>query len=168
MRIITSINVRLILAMICFCFSQCSDSQQELSGDYVYIDEGVSDKFIISEVSASKAIYGEVIAYSFDDQFIVAIQQPDFNEYKSKLSFELRNDITKYPNNSVEDIRITEALSDSILTHDPFYQKVFLRGTNYWIIVVKSDSLVGPLSLHEYLIMREKLSIPESVNPKAF
>lgn len=152
--------------MICFCLSQCSDSQQELSGDYSYIDEGVTDKFIISEVSASKAIYGKVIDYNFNDQFIIAIQRADFHAYKSKIAFELRNDIRKYPDNSVEDVRVTEVLADSILTHDPYYKRVFSRDTNYWIIMVKSDSLVGPLSFDEYLIIRERLGVPESMNVK--
>lgn len=163
-----ALNIRIVLTTICFCLSQCSDSQQELSGDYSYFDEGVADKFIISEVSASKAIYGKVIDYKFNDQFIVAIQRPDFNAHKSKIAFELRNDIRNYPDNSVEDIQVTEVRADSILTHNPYYKKVFSRDTNYWIIMVKSDSLVGPLSFEDYLIIKERLEVPESMNVKQF
>jgi hypothetical protein len=161
---IDMILARTLIVMSCFFFIRCSDSTEELGGNYVFINEGENDKFIISHLPGRTNIYGKVLSYDFNEQFIIAKQQPVFNEYKSKLAFDLRDDLIKYPKNSLEDVEKTEELADSILRNDPFYKNIFSGTINFWIIIIKSDSTIGPLTLNDYLIKRKKLNIPDNVH----
>lgn len=148
---------------LAIALAACSDSKEDLGGNYLFIDEGQANKIIISKNSSDKAIYGKVVEYAYDDKFIVAKQRPDFNDHKSKLAFELRSDIEKYPNNSENDIITTKALADSILRNDNFYKRIFSRDINFWIIVIEEDTLIGPLSSSEYLDVRKRLNVPKKL-----
>lgn len=70
------------------------------------------------------------------------------------------------------DIAICEFLADSIIFNNPFYQNIFSREINYWIIkhfvkkkyfYQKSSIVYGPYSKIEYLKKRKELNIPEEL-----
>ncbi|MGX5688164.1 hypothetical protein [Arcticibacter tournemirensis] len=148
------------------CFNGCSaggDYAKDLSGDYFYRDEGDSKKDILSHLPGKKDIYGEVLDYDYNDNFIVAKQKPIYEEYKSMIGFKLRDNLKEYPTNSKEEIFQSEKEADSILKHDPYYKTIFTHKINYWIISHKDNQMYGPLTKKEYIRKRKELNIPESL-----
>lgn len=144
-------------------FSCSNDTNSELSGNYFYRDEGGYMKEILSHSANRENIYGRIICYDYNSDFIIALQEPIFDEFVSMIGFNLRDDSIKYSSNSSEDIRNSEIEADSILKNDPYYRKIFSSKYNYWIISHKLDSVFGPLTKEEYLIMREEINIPNGV-----
>ena len=84
--------IKMISALFIFQGCTIGDSSEELSGNYFYRDEGANLKEIICHLPDSKNIYSKVISYSFDKDFILVAQEPNFEEYKNSVAFELRND----------------------------------------------------------------------------
>jgi len=153
------VSIMLLLQLI-----GCSgDRTEELSGDYFYRVEGPTAKDILCHSDSCKSIYANVISYNFDGNFIIAAQQPIFSAYVNMVGFELRNDLKKYPTNSIEEIEESERIADSLLKHDPYYIKIFSRSLNYWIISHKDKQLYGPFSNEEYLQKRRELGVPNSL-----
>lgn len=107
----------------------------ELSGKYStyysYLKDSTSEKFYRSR--------NEILA----DSIIPKI-------FKSKnISFE----------NSFEDIKKGKEIADSIMKNNPFHIKVFSLKKVYWIIKIKNNFLIGPLSENEYKIKRKELNL---------
>ena len=140
-----------------------SDNAQELSGQYFYRDEGTEMKQILSHLPNRKEIYSTIIDYDFNSHFIVAVQKPNYEDYKNMVGFKLRDDLKKYPTNSEKDVAQSEGEADSILKNDPFYKNILAHKLNYWIIVNERDTVFEPLTKQEYQNMRTKLEIPKSV-----
>ena len=65
--------------------------------------------------------------------------------------------------NSLEDIQKGEEIADSIMKNNPFHKKVFSLKKVYWIIIVKKNILIGPLSENEYKIKRKELKISDEI-----
>lgn len=143
-----------------------SDNTEELIGGYFYRDEGVNTKDILCHLSNRKGIYSKVTAYDYNADFIVAVQQPTYEEYKTMVGFNLRDNLKKYPTNSSEESVQSEKEADSILKHDPYYKSIFAHKINYWIIVNKSEEVLGPLAKVEYQSKRTDLNIPENIEVK--
>lgn len=143
-----------------------SDESRELSGQYFYIDEGINSKQILSHLPNRKEIYPNVVDYSFNSDFIIALQKPDYKEFKSIIAFQLRDNLKKYPGNSKKDIFESEKVADSILKANSFYKKIFANKINFWIIDNKRKILFGPLSKQEYENKRIELNIPENIKLK--
>ena len=161
-----------ILILFCFIstfffFNSCSsDYATELSGNYFYSEEGGEIKQILNHKNNSnykKDIYGKVIDYDFNYNYILVLQEPNYNDYITMIGFYLRVNLKKYPTNSYEETVQSEKEADSILTNDEYYKKVFKNKINYWIINNKIDSIFGPYSKQEYYIIRKKLGVPESL-----
>jgi hypothetical protein len=66
-------------------------------------------------------------------------------------------------NNTSEDIESSKIIADSLIKHNPYYQSIFSRKFNYWIVCHKNDSLYGPLSKEEYLQKRKELVVPKNL-----
>lgn len=75
--------------------------------------------------------------------------------------------------NTVQDIKMSQQIADSIVKNEPYYQDIFSREINYWIISHKErnendympmSKIYGPYSKEEYLQKREKLGVPETLN----
>jgi hypothetical protein len=155
------------LLLVCFFLHGCSsDNTEELSGGYFYRDEGVNAKDILCHLPNRKGIYSKITGYDYNADFIVAVQQPNYEEYKTMIGFDLRDNLKKYPKNSSEERIESEKEADSILKHDPYYKLIFAHKTNYWIIVNKSKEVLGPLTQMEYQSKRKYLNIPESIEVK--
>lgn len=155
------------IAISLICFSGCipnSDSTEELSGHYFYRDEGAHVRDILSHISNRKEIYSEIIRYDYNSDFIIAEQRPVYNEYKTMLGFNLRDNLKKYPTNSAKEVIQSEKEADSILKNDPYYKAIFTHEINFWIIVNKSNELLGPFTKGEYEKKRKELNIPENVD----
>ena len=74
--------------------------------------------------------------------------------YKNrKISFE----------NTEEDIRKGNEIVDSILKNDPIHKKVFSQSKTFWVILIKNDSLIGPLTSEEYQQVVKKIRIPKEL-----
>ena len=156
--------------MILLGCSPTRDYYEELSGNYFYRDEGQETKEIISHgpnlnAPYLKDIYGTVIDYDDNSDFIIAIQHPNFEDYKIMVAFNLRDDTVKYPGSGINDEK-SLPVADSILKHDPYFQKIFAHKVNYWIIVHKDKRLYGPLTKAEFLQKRKELDVPESLKIK--
>lgn len=143
-----------------------SDNTEDLSGGYFYRDEGGNTKDILCRLPNRKGIYSKVTGYDYNADFIVAVQRPNYEEYKTIVGFDLRNNLKKYPTNSLEERVQSEKEADSILKHDPYYELIFAHKINYWIIVNRSKEVIGPLTQIEYQSKRRELKIPENIEVK--
>lgn len=65
--------------------------------------------------------------------------------------------------NTSEDIQKGEEIADSIMRNNPFHKKVFSLKKVYWIIKVKKNILIGPLSENEYKIKIKELNISAEI-----
>lgn len=145
---------------------QCGspDSYQELSGNYFYRGEGGEANEILSHTPKQKSIYGRITSYDFNDDFIIALQQPSYSSHKYMIAANLRtNGIKKISTNSSQEIAESEKIADSILKYNPFYQEIFYAKINFWIISNKPNKVYGPLNEKEYQKKRKELNIPESL-----
>ncbi|RYE16248.1 MAG: hypothetical protein EOP45_17830 [Sphingobacteriaceae bacterium] len=121
-------GIPLLLLYLCLYACNGSDYNEELSGNYFYTDEGDNAKDIINHLPNRKGIYAKVTAYDYNTDFIVAVQQPDYEKHKSMIAYKLRNDLKKYAANSSADRLESEQEADSILRHDPYYKLIFAEG----------------------------------------
>jgi hypothetical protein len=156
----------IIFFSLSFLINGCinnSDYSEDLSGHYFYRDEGGHVKDILCHLPNHKEIYSEVIGYSYNKDFIVAVQKPVYEEYRTIIGFNLRSDLKRYPTNSKEEAMQSEKEADSILKHNPFYLAVFKNKLNYWIISNAKQELYGPFTKSEYESKRKELMVPESV-----
>jgi hypothetical protein len=153
----------IIILMVCIFGCNTSDETKELTGGYFYQDEGDNSKYIINHLPNVKGIYAKVIAYDYDSQFIIAAQQPIYEDIKSKIGFELRNNLKKYPTNSRDERVKSEKEADSILKIDPYYKSLFLNKINYWIIRGENKKIYGPLTRQEYIELRLKLGVSKNL-----
>jgi hypothetical protein len=138
-----------------------SDTTKELSGNYFYRDEGRNVKDILCHSPNHQEIYSKVLDYAYDADFIIILQQPIYDEYKAMIGFKLRDTLAKYSKNTKEDVPKSENEADSILTNDPFYQSIFMRKINYWIISNKQQIVFGPFTKDEYERKRVELLVPD-------
>ncbi|WP_276131871.1 DUF3997 domain-containing protein [Polluticoccus soli] len=132
-----------------------SDSSKKLSGNYCYRWEGGGDKVILRHSgSVRDNIYGEVVDYEYNDDFIIAMQRPDFKTHAHYLAFEL-------PGDEIEkDIREAE----STLRTEPYYIQIFSNKLNYWIISHNHNKTFGPLTKSEFQKLHDSLNIDEDLN----
>jgi hypothetical protein len=149
-----------LLALSLLALTGCGspDYYEELSGSYLYY--GGDGDGILATTPNKKSIYGKVTRLGFDDNFIIAFQKPDYTDYHNHLSDIRRTDVTKYPENSDEDLKATNSIADSLLKNDPFYVKVFSSKANFWIISHRNNRVYGPLNKHEYEALRTELKVP--------
>lgn len=147
-------------------------------------------------------IYPRVLDYAFNENFILAKQNPDKPFYCALLGFDLYSRFTAYAdylrdpnfintsegsnykdarifndsqnyklfklynsseNNTSRDANIYNRITDSLCNNDPILKKIFSQGTNYWIIDIKKDSLIGPLIYKEFLSECNRLHIPKEL-----
>lgn len=155
------------ILLLCFFILNCSsDYFQELSGSYFYLCEGENNKSIISHLPNRKSIFPKIIEYEYNSDFIIAIQQPDYQEYIHMVAFDLRSDTIKYPLNSAGDIIKSEFVADSLLKFNEYYVKIFANKINFWIIAHKQKQVYGPFKREEYLLKRKEVGIPNSLRLK--
>lgn len=161
-------NVFLIFCSLFFfqCGGGSSDFYEELSGNYFYRGEGRGSNEILSHSPKQKSIYSEVINYSFNDDFIIALQQPNYESHKYMIATKLRIDAIQFPTNSSQEIKASEKIAASLLKHDSFYLKIFSQKRNFWIITNKPNKLYGPLNNEQYLQKREELNVPKELELK--
>lgn len=155
-----TVYIKFSIVNALFLLAQCGgavDFYETLSGDYLYT-RGDGDHILDTRPNG-KNIYGKIVKYKFDKDFIVALQQPNHESYKTMIAFNLR---TNY--SSDEEVNLLEMKADSILAHSPYYIKIFSRKKNYWIISHKNRQIYGPYSIAEYLTKKEELKIPSNLN----
>ena len=161
-----------------------SDDSHGLGGGFDYIGEGGDSHYITGgDISHNTLIYGNILKYNFDNEFIIVEQNPSHDEYKNKIGFDLGGDYYSYHSlitdsvrykseqsktqvaeikafgplysvlkargisfeNTEIDIAKCEMLADSILKRQPYYQNIFRRKRNYWIINKESNTGYGPV-----------------------
>ena len=74
---------------------------------------------------------------------------------KLKISVKYLNDLMMKNHLSANNI------ADSIIQSDSYYKSVFANPINYWILMLNSDSLVGPLSKKNFIMKKEELGISD-------
>ena len=154
-----------------------------ISGGNVYEDGipgniisfGHDHDYIIATQSPSKAYYHyffpEDIIYRY--RFLLYKEEISLhpNAYHQRfmnskwwLDTELKTKITKHISadnyNNIEEIT---RIVDSLVIHDPAYQKIFSSKVNYWILVKQGNQVFGPLSHQQYLDKRKELSVPDEL-----
>jgi len=156
---------RLAVALGVAALAGCnmSDEAEELSGGYLYRNEGPDTKELLSNRKGMPSIFGRVVRYGYNADFVVAAQRPMYDEYRYGLGADLRSDPRKYPTNSTAEREASERVADSLLAHDPHYRAVFAHGTNYWIIAHGPGKVYGPLTYPEYVQQARALQVPNKL-----
>ncbi|MCB9064730.1 MAG: DUF3997 domain-containing protein [Chitinophagales bacterium] len=146
--------------------TSCSDLVEELPGKYTYRFEGTDLIDISHESDWEKTICGRVEEYTYNDKIIVAKESPLYENYRDAIVHNLNKIDTNWTQAiyTTEEFKIREKVADSILRTNPKYIKLLSSDTNYWIIDVAKDSLLGPYNYEEYLKQRKLLNIPVSVD----
>lgn len=70
----------LIIVLLSFFLSTCSDGEKELSGDYFLRVEGRDMNDILCHSSTGREIPANILSYNFNDDFIIASQRPRITE----------------------------------------------------------------------------------------
>ena len=151
----------LLFILISFVLScgGVSDYTENLGNGFYFASRGSKVKSIFGpNVNPRKEIYSKVIEYAFDKDFILVAQEPLWDMHIRSIIISLDEEKSDYQK--------LEEKADSILRNDPFYQSVFSRKINFWIISHKADSLFGPFSLEDYLIKKEELEVPKGLKLK--
>jgi len=92
-----------------------------------------------------------VVDYDYDKDFIIVLQQPNYEAFRISIAFDLRDDLKKYPTNSYDEITQSEKVADSLIKNNPYYIKIFSHKNNYWIIEHSNKKVYGPFTKEEYL-----------------
>jgi hypothetical protein len=74
---ITPFYPKIFAIVLCsfFLFGSCSHDKNDLGAGYYYLGKGGRDKTIASK-DPKRGICGEIVAYDYDDNFILAAQKP--------------------------------------------------------------------------------------------
>lgn len=173
---------------------------EELSGGYICRVEG--EAVILSNNMLKPSIFGAIKTYAFDERFIIIRQEPNRNSYllwlpevimtyasltnedledesdQSNFLIDFRKENEALynskisPNHNLEDIQLSKAHADSLISFDSYYQKIFSQEINYWIIShreVEMNSLkvtsdiYGPFSKESYIKKRNELAVPKEL-----
>lgn len=145
----------LCLLLLSSCGAGFNSRSEELSGGTYFRESGSQLSCIKSHNGLHKTIYSKIIAYDYNDDFIIAAQKPILKYHVGLIADEL--------NTGVEDMEVLQKTADSIVTHDPYYIKILSNKINFWIIVNKSHELIGPLTKEEYQLKRDELNIPSAL-----
>jgi hypothetical protein len=166
---------RIILISFLTACGWTGDYEEELSGGFFYHDEGSENKDIISHYPNQKNIWSKVVDYAYDEDFILVVQKPLIKYHRNSIAFEIREKNPTFSENTLEDITNSEQIADSIIKNDPYYQDIFSRELNYWIISHKErnekdympmSKIYGPYSKEEFLQKRKELRIPKGLQLK--
>jgi hypothetical protein len=141
-----------------------SNTSEDLSGGFVYSDMGGPYKTIYTGLPNQRNIVGTVEEYSYDKDFIVALQHPNLQVHRSSISSDLQVQKAKLFNSKASyGIKESDRTADSIILCDPYYQKIFSNEINYWIISHKWKKMYGPLTKEEYFQKRKELKVPDEL-----
>jgi hypothetical protein len=143
------------LLLLSSCGAGVNSRSEELTGGSYFRESGNALNLIRSHNGLHKAIYSKIVAYDYNDDFIIVAQKPNFEYHRGLIASDL--------NHGHEDFSVLEKAADSILTHDPYYLKIFSSEMNFWIIVNKLHELIGPLTKTEFEAKRKELNIPDDV-----
>lgn len=187
--ILNSERIKYCLFSILFLCLSCNDKNSKISKNYnFFIDSGYGEITGENVISQRANIYPNVIDFKFDEKFVIVKQVPNKEKYRISLGRDLYNIYLLYSyalvdgsldhfknsdsiiysnfkskgatiNNEIEDIGIGQQIADSIINNDSFYKKIFSKDTNYWIIHIPNDSLIGPLNKLEFESTSKKLRI---------
>lgn len=114
--------------------------------------------------SYGKSIYGKVIGYHFDQNYIVAKQVPDKQDYISQVSTEFRAAASNLSDSEEKkQIPIFDIMADSVLRTDPYFIHIFSSKTNYWIVNHNKREVIGPMNKKQFIQTFKKLKISKSL-----
>ena len=175
-----------------------SDDYHELDSGFNYNSEGGEAHSITGgDIPHNTVIYGNVLSYNSDDNFIIAEQKPSRAEYKSEIGSNLWSDYYRYHDfiadsaewkrnwpsrevyatrkfgplykvlksrrlsleNSVADKEKSEIIADSLIDNQPYFQNIFQRTHNYWIIDKKSNTGYGPVDSLQFAQQCKRMGI---------
>jgi hypothetical protein len=139
-----------------------SDYFEHLTSSYYYYSEGAYSKSILNNSNRStNNIYGTIVEYKYNSNYITAKQMPRKEEYKSYIVHSL---ILEYESRSrhfsATSRAEVEQCADSIIDSTESYQNIFIRTINYWIIGIEMDTLYGPYDLKEFETVCRNLGVP--------
>lgn len=149
----------MLISVVCFSCN-FSDVTEDLPGGWVYASEGKGYEEIYSNRRKHpNLIFSSVYKYSFNDDYILALQRPNYEIAKIIIASDLR--ITQMRVDTSKEIyEKSLRMADSVLENDEYYKRIFSSTSNYWIIDIKQDTVYGPLKKKEYLRIKKKKNIP--------
>lgn len=171
----------IILLILLGVSCNMSDSAQVLFGDYVFSTESKNNHSIVGGVNV---IPPDVVAYNFDDRFLIARQKPDLDAIVVPKANEL---LDSYENNKfspkdsiyllfkkldttqslVSRFKVAMYIAKRTLPKESSAYKKYVNNKYlYWILSRVNDELYGPLTQSEYLEKRKELGIPEHLKIK--
>jgi len=130
---------KLIIFLIFISFISCDnwnkDSYPIVEKRFKIIQDSFSDAMLIRTSDNDILVSGHILFYSSNSDFIITDEKP-------------RDSIT-----GMKSLKYDE------------YNNIFEKSNflQYWIIVLKNDSAFGPYKKAEYLVMRNKLGVPDSL-----
>lgn len=155
----------IIILLMISCGAGWSDVLNNLGDGYYYLGEGSPINYIyrsnkIGSKSIDKIIINPNVSnYDCNRDHIVVFQELSYESLIYLILLE--KDIEVFSN--AEERKLGEQKADSILKNDPYYQKLFSKQTNYWIISKKDHQVYGPLNKESYLNKREDLGVSEDL-----
>ena len=154
-------------------YSQNTAGKTFIFGDIT--DYFASDSFILARQIPSKTFYKNFLGFTLYQRFLAResyLGASPVERMTDSLRFVAvaKDDSINYglfkargasDQNTAKDSKIYQDIADSLLEHDPWYQKILSADENYWIIQISKDTLFGPFSKAEYLKEKVRLHIPQ-------
>lgn len=157
----------------------------DLGVDSKVIEVKYNDNFILIKQKPDFESYKNFLAFNLRSNYstLATIDSTDKNLLPGQYEFykqKLIEDSSLYKmlstkistENTAKDIQISLEIADSIIKNDRYYQKIFSREINYWIIAhrepqqyfyVPSSIVLGPFSKEEYLKKRRELKVSKEL-----
>ena len=173
--------LKTILFSVSLCaFYSCnmSDGTESLFGDYVYGTESSHNHFIIG---GRNNIPPDVVAYDFDDNFLIAQQKPFSDVLLIKKANEILDSFegNKLKENDSTYILLKKNGADGsfdsnfkaglitakwmLSKEDVMYKKYLENSYLYWILIISNDNLIGPLTQLEFDATRKELGVSDKL-----
>jgi hypothetical protein len=155
--------MRIILLLLCLALAGCGNQGvhgSAIAGGYLYLETSQENNSIVSPLQNGKDVYGHIVDYKSNGDFIVVCQAPDYYSYKMAIVDKLLGSDKSANSLSAEAL---EKKANNILQSDSSYKKVFLRKVNYWIMDIRNKIEYGPLSKEKYWATRSRLNIPADI-----
>jgi hypothetical protein len=196
-------NIKHLLIIFTFLLISCEASVLntgiDLGNGYSLNSQGRLNWISEGSNIFSDEISAHISQFKYDDNYIVALQNPSKAYYSERFTsvLAIRFNILLYPEQKSEeidndqkrfmksnwwsdvelrkkiaqyidkennnDILKINAIVDSVVSHNPTYQKLFANKANYWIIKKKEHQTFGPYTSDEFLLKMKELGVPDDL-----
>lgn len=139
-------------------WSSTGNNQDEVLGTFFHYHEGdsVRTKFIWSDTwYYASIIRGHIVDYAYNDGFLLADQKPIDSILGKEITIYSKDGRYSYSRREYDTVNQYDAYW-KMLDNSPVIHQ-------YWIMVVKTADIYGPLSYEDYLDMKKQLGVPSTL-----